>query len=133
MKNTWLLIDLRFLYAFDLSGESFRDGEAEPYTQRIGAQRRAVIELHARYVSYARLSLYLQTCNVVDERRMRPWFSDALRLPERDDVGGGFLDDGVAGDLQASNDRSFSASGSAGKDVSFHSLFLFWVSLHLGE
>jgi hypothetical protein len=57
------------------------------------------VELHSRHISYADLSKLLQISNVVDERWVRPWFCDALRLPECDDVGGSFLDDGVTGDF----------------------------------
>jgi hypothetical protein len=51
---------------------------------------------------------------------MRPWFSNALRVSQGDNVGRGFFDNEVTRNFQRSNDRSFPASRSAGEDVSFH-------------
>jgi hypothetical protein len=46
---------------------------------------------------------------------MPPWFGDALRLPQRNDIGRRFLDDAEAIEFQLTDYRRLSRAGSAGQ------------------
>jgi hypothetical protein len=62
----------------------------------------------------------LQGHDAVDELRIPPRLGPAERLLERDHVGGGLLDDGVAVDLELPQDGRFAGPGGAGEDVRGH-------------
>ena len=63
----------------------------------------AVVELDPVWLARgAKLPQALQIGNRIDERRMRPWFRDTLRLRECNDVSSRFFDDDETIKLQLS-------------------------------
>ena len=119
------LVDLRlFDFAAISSARVVEIGNPSQTAERVGAYRRAVMELHFGGIGDAHLAMLLKIRDVVDESGVRVWFGDALRMAQCDDVGGGFFDDEVTGEFEVAEDGSFAASGSAGEDVSFHWRFV---------
>jgi hypothetical protein len=81
------------------------------------------VKLHrARVARRANLPLSLQISDRIDERGMRPWFSDTLRLLQRDNVCSRLFDNTEAIKLQLSDYRSLPGTGRARQYKPFHSV-----------
>src|ERR1700743_1715312 len=86
-----------------------RRGAAEEFAERPGADRRAVEEGdRVRPCVGAQLAGALQGDDVIDEGRELPVTPDALGGEEGDQVGGGFLDDREAGQLEPAQEHVLS-------------------------
>jgi hypothetical protein len=75
----------------------------------------------ARLARRATLPLFLQISDRVDERGLRPWFSNTLCLRERNDVRSRFFYDAEAINLQLTEYCCFSRAGGSGQYEPFHS------------
>src|SRR4029077_4389662 len=92
-----------------------RAGERVSKVGRQGrsADGRPIVKLNfVRFTRRLKLPPSLQFSNPVDERRMRPRFSDSARLLQSDDIGGRFFDDAEAIKFQLTDYRGLSRAGS---------------------
>src|SRR2546428_3724499 len=81
--------------------------------QSSGADGRPIMKLDlARLARRANLPPSLQCSNRIDERGMLPRFSDAPRLPQRNDIRRRLLDDTEAIKCRLTDDRCFPRAGS---------------------
>jgi hypothetical protein len=122
-KEDAVLKDPLAFYSFEFLRKHAAAGMSEIAGECDRADDRTVVKLYfAGKVRSAQLAAALQLGHGVDERWTRPGFAYALRLFERDDVGGGFFDDREAIKFELAENCGFSGAWGSGKDEAFHSV-----------
>lgn len=117
------LVDLLTGDPAQLAAQQRRRFPLKQNAQRVRADRRAVVELHANpRVSRVSLTAPLQRDDLVDEILVQPRLGPAARLLLRDDIGRGLRDGRVAQFGQVPEDGGLPRTGSAGQDVALHHL-----------